>query len=827
MSVRRALVDCAVLSVQDACVFYPCCKGCFSRIDVEQQDSTRCKCFKCGYRCLRERVDYRYRLSLRVARDRCIFGVTVFGTCLNPFFGIDASGLQRLVENLEGPVGASTRAKLLVKAVEDCFIGRHFIFGIKVTGAESGLCFGEPAANGSSSKDTVQFIASQMILPNAAGLRGCTVVSYYRILLQRAAEYEQGSTDPSKSSRPPETLLLIPHCSSGSSFSNATFSASGLLSQSPQRSQHQGSNLTPTPPWQQSLGLITSSAEQEEDCSTQDSGGENSQQTDNNKTPHNVPRGCLGNHKATMDSTLSPLLSFKCNSYNSPSFAKYPHTSFEKAVRNTPILDTWFSPSQPRHKNDLPVSYKAKECPTRRLTKTLLSSSLAWEDLPFSESLTAFLCEENKDSDIVSKTEPHVKVQNQETVRNNLEARSQDKSIQSTSVCQSDTELTESHSWMLLDITNTPPPNCGGDRHDLSDSVGCVNKGRTRSISSHQEDDEASSLSFEDKEEEQLEGDTYNCSADLFSSSFIIDSNTKNTHAETVRMTTEACPLISNLEIQYLRSEKPSIPHSTPDKQKLESNKCINRDSLIPPDTQDLDFIPPAQSTPIIKVADVSESPAPLYSSSQPDTQDVCAFYSDLPELDSKMPAKITSSLCIMNTVSATRLPQCGRGSTKENLPWSMTSSSHNHRFTPKRRFWKPNKHKIHQLAEQHLRAQRGALILGSTVSINQKCDSSVCDVTVCDYEDSAVVVPPTPAAKTRLSAKLRRQRQTDNSRSNFDSTWETQQEDGVNCKRNLLDHHPSLLTSSKRGLDGSDGYLPDDENQACDWSRDLFSDSA
>ncbi|GLD58292.1 uncharacterized protein AKAME5_001042400, partial [Lates japonicus] len=157
-----------------------------------------------------------------------------------------------------------------------------------VTGAESGFCFGEPAVNGSSSKDTVQFIASQMILPNAAGLRGCTVVSYYRILLQRAAEYEQGSTDPSKSSRPPETtLLLIPHCSSGSSFSNATLSASGLLSQSPQRSQHQGSTPTPTPPWQQSLGLITSSAEQEEGCSTQDSGGENSRQTDNNKTPHN------------------------------------------------------------------------------------------------------------------------------------------------------------------------------------------------------------------------------------------------------------------------------------------------------------------------------------------------------------------------------------------------------------------------------------------------------------------------------------------------------------------------------------------------------------
>ncbi|XP_029290586.1 DNA damage-induced apoptosis suppressor protein isoform X2 [Cottoperca gobio] len=195
MSVRRALVDCVVLSLHDACVFYPCCKGCFSRIDVEEQDTTRFRCLKCGYSCLREQVDYRYRLSLRVTRDRWIFGVTVFGACLNQFFGIHASGLQRLVENLDG---ASPRSTLLEKAVQDCFIGRHFIFGIKVTTTESGPWFGGHVANGSSSK--VHYIASQMILPKATGLEGCTVVSYYRLLLQKAAEYELGSTDPGTTS---------------------------------------------------------------------------------------------------------------------------------------------------------------------------------------------------------------------------------------------------------------------------------------------------------------------------------------------------------------------------------------------------------------------------------------------------------------------------------------------------------------------------------------------------------------------------------------------------------------------------------------------------
>lgn len=824
-----------MLSLKDACVFYPCCKGCFSRIDVEQ--TTRCRCSKCGYSCLREQVDYRYRLSLRVARDRYIFGVTVFGTCLNPFFGIHASGLQRLVENLDG---VSTRSTLLVKAVEDCFIGRHFIFGIKLNENETGPWLGGPVANGSSHKEALHFIASQMLLPKATGLEGCTVVSYYRILLQKAAEYEQGSFDPSKTSRhPATTLLLIPRHFPASSFNNATLSASGLLSQSPQSSQYQDGTPTPTPPWQQSLGLVTSSAEQEEGCSTQDSGDEYSRQTDNSKTPYHALRGCLENHEVPKERALSPLLSLECSSFSSPSFAKYPYSCVEKTVGNTPILNTWFSSPPPDHNS-------SKGFSPRQLAKTFLSSSLAWEDLPFSESLTEFLCEENKDFDIVSETEQHPNVQNQkEAPRNKLEISSQDKNVshKSTSVCQSNTQITDSHSQIFLDITNTPAPN-GGDRHDLSDQVyknllGCANTSQARNICSYecnQEDEKASSLSFENKEEEQLEGDTYNCSADLFSNSLIIDMHTNklNTHAESVRTTTEACLLLSKPKEQHTRSEKSK--HSSPDKQKLESKKHIYRESLIPTGTQDLDFIPPSQSTPIVKVAVVNGSPASSYRtlaefSSQPDSQDFSAFHRILPELDSKRTASTTSSLCKLNCVSTNQLSQCGRESAKENLAWSMTSNGDSYRFTPKRRFWKPDKHKNHQWV------QRGALNTGSTGRINHQCDSTDFNVTVCDYEDSKVIVPPTPAAETQLSVKLRKRWQTDNSSSNLGDSWQGQQGDGV--KRILLD---KTVTSSQRGLaqrgncdsetvdegslDGSNSYLLDDESEARDWSRDLFSDS-
>ncbi|XP_036928138.1 DNA damage-induced apoptosis suppressor protein-like [Acanthopagrus latus] len=133
-----------------------CHRGCLSRVDVEQQDTTRCRCSRCGCSCQRDQVEHRYRLSLTVARDRWIFGVTVFGACFNP---------QRLVEDLDGPVGATTRSTLLLKSVEDCFIGRRFIFSLKLPETESGPCLREPVGNGSSSKDSPHFIASQMILP--------------------------------------------------------------------------------------------------------------------------------------------------------------------------------------------------------------------------------------------------------------------------------------------------------------------------------------------------------------------------------------------------------------------------------------------------------------------------------------------------------------------------------------------------------------------------------------------------------------------------------------------------------------------------------------
>ncbi|XP_023153834.2 DNA damage-induced apoptosis suppressor protein [Amphiprion ocellaris] len=825
MSVRRALVDCAVLSLQDTCVFYPSCKGCFSRIDVEQQDTTRYRCSRCGYRCLKEQVDYRYRLSLSVTRDRCIFGVTVFGSTLNPFFGIHANELQRLVENLDGSVEQSTRFTLLGKAVEDCFIGRHFIFGLKASETESGPWFGGSFLNGSSSKDRSQFVASQMILPKAPGLSGCTVISYYRSLLQKVSEYE------GKASRLPEaTLLLIPDHSPTSSSINASFSATGLLTPSLQRSKHRDCTLTPTPPWQQSLGIITSSAEQEDCCSTQDSGDENSRQTDNSIKPHPAQRGYLENHNIIKERSL--LLSAEHSFCSNPPIVKNPNSSVEKAVGNSPVLNTWFSPSQPECKR---CSGDVTELCPKQLNRTLLSCSLAWEDLPFSESFTAFLCEENKDFDIVSETESNRNVQ-KETPRKTLEITN------STSACQRSTRTTHSYSQIFLDITNTHGSD-GADRHDLSNQVlknplERINRSEERNLCSHeydQQDEEDSSQCYE-KEEEYLQGDAYNCSADLFSSSLMISTNAEmlNTNGETVRIATEASPLFTKLDQQHQHDQNANVTYSTPAKHKLKRSKCTNRDSLIPQITQDVEFVPPSQSTPIVKVGAISRSPAYLGTNltgefrSQLDNQDSGAFCGNLHELDSKKQAKILTSVgCKLNTFKANKLFQCDRQSTKEDSVWNRTSSRRSYRPTPERKFWKPNKHKKHLQAQQLLRVQREDLNLESAGTVNHKLDSRVYHGTVCN-DDSEVIVPPTPAGKTQFSATPRRRKQTDTSSSSLGSAWDQQQ--GVNCKRALLAQACTSSHKSKTvvegSLDGSNDYPLDNENQTCDWSRDLFSDS-
>uniref|UniRef100_A0A8C6SFR8 Replication factor A C-terminal domain-containing protein n=1 Tax=Neogobius melanostomus TaxID=47308 RepID=A0A8C6SFR8_9GOBI len=318
---------------------YPYCKACFSRIDTNPED-TRLTCSKCGYSCAKSLLEYRYRLSMRVARGSCMFGVTVFGNCLNPYFGISASGFQRLVVDKSGPL-ESSKSTLLVKAVEECFIGKHFIFGIKVTDNDIKPWVEATQVN----SHMAQLIATQMILPKAAGLRGCTVLNYFEAALQRAAEPKQCTIVPKETAKlNGEPLWPIPHNSPTPVFSNDTLHSSGFLPLSLSRSQRLDSSLSPTPPWQQTLGLITSSAEQEE---------------------------------SRKDDKKSLCFSEKCR-------------------RSATPLETWADLTPPTHKTAGLPTLQVNDISTSAITKSILTTCPAQDECPLSESLTEFLKDGHK-----------------------------------------------------------------------------------------------------------------------------------------------------------------------------------------------------------------------------------------------------------------------------------------------------------------------------------------------------------------------------------------------------------------------------------------------
>ncbi|XP_028295268.1 DNA damage-induced apoptosis suppressor protein [Gouania willdenowi] len=677
MSVRRVLVDCAVLSVQDSCVFYPNCRSCFSRLDIEQEENNRCRCSRCGYMCVREQVDYRYRLSLKVERSSRILGITVFGSSLNQFFGVQAPALQRIVEHQDGPIEPSARVKLLLKATEDCFIGRHFIFGLKLNDRENGL-WSEGSLPNNGSTDVTQFVASQMILPDASGLGGSTVVRYYQALLHKASQYQLGSPYLSKGSRFPDTpLLLDPTCSPSWSLDDVRLSDFRLLSQSCKRALNRSCPLSPTPPWQQSLGVITSSAEQEEE-------GEEQREV---LESHSVPKQEL-------------------NLSKSQSFSK----NLDSAVVNRIIS------SQPVYKTN-----SFGEVSSNSLTNSFLSSSAAqWVDLPFSESLTEFIGEKNENTpNFLKQTEHHLHVICQrETAGNNPGVHSP--------------AAGQKNSQMLLDITNTPASTGNNGCYDFrNDSKPSPHKNKSQALNTFHcnQKDEESNLTFERK----LKEDAYNCSADLFSGS-----------------------LMSSTSYDVIRSSPDSSePIST------EGNKT---DSFIP---QHVDFVPPSQSTPIVKPSNSYKHESSCRrNNTKHNLED---FRKTLFKRKKRTSWKDLNSVCSIQRLNC----------------------------TPVNRVWKTMKYKR---------------------------SAGACDDSMCDGDNGEMLVPPTPAGK-KESSEIR---QTGFSSGDLTPFKDKQRDNDYREKTPSTHSNTGVESTGKRDIragDDDDDFITN-ENVAFDGSRDLFSDS-
>ncbi|GCC22400.1 hypothetical protein chiPu_0000787 [Chiloscyllium punctatum] len=133
MNMKRSFIVASILCLRDTCFLYPACYECGSRLLL---NLGRYHCLKHGYVSTAQDMHYRYRLSVKVARKNDIFNITVFGSCLEPYFGETAGCLQRYCEGLKKKLQEQKEKKnqdLLVQAVKYCFIGRSFIFGVKAS----------------------------------------------------------------------------------------------------------------------------------------------------------------------------------------------------------------------------------------------------------------------------------------------------------------------------------------------------------------------------------------------------------------------------------------------------------------------------------------------------------------------------------------------------------------------------------------------------------------------------------------------------------------------------------------------------------------------
>ncbi|KFZ54098.1 Nitric oxide-inducible gene protein, partial [Antrostomus carolinensis] len=247
MNSVRGLLAASVISVQNSCFVYPACQKCLSRLIL---DSRRFNCLKCG--CTGEAKDasYRYRLSLKIADTSDLFDITVFGSCLDPFFGVTAEDLQRYIQELSGETNTDASSGVLVQAVETCFIGKRFVFGVKGCASEDGGCSAASSILQNCSRinrSTKNLTACQIFLPNAA-VGGFTVISYFHRLLQSAKfrSCNNSSYLPDASSAPIDEPL-----SELSSWSSP--SRNSYFLQSSGRESFLGS-------WQQSFSLTSSVA---------------------------------------------------------------------------------------------------------------------------------------------------------------------------------------------------------------------------------------------------------------------------------------------------------------------------------------------------------------------------------------------------------------------------------------------------------------------------------------------------------------------------------------------------------------------------------------
>ncbi|XP_043548628.1 DNA damage-induced apoptosis suppressor protein [Chiloscyllium plagiosum] len=401
MNMKRSFIVASILCLRDTCFLYPACYECGSRLLL---NLGRYHCLKHGYVSTAQDMHYRYRLSVKVARKNDLFNITVFGSCLEPYFGETAGCLQRYCEGLKKKLQEQKEKKnqdLLVQAVKHCFIGRSFIFGVKAseflpsTWSPSLSPLQAPI---SMKKYETHLVACQIAVPNTA-IYGCTVINYYKKLLD---------------------LDNLQDCSPSSMLSDSPFntvdqssamikSSTSLLSGNAQSFTELNDANRLSNPWQQDFALVLSSGDcvAVEDLSTADTRRVLSKYSPS----YHAAEKCQ-NRKCNTSTLLhfptSDFQSSDINRYSPPAMVSLPlpnddcmhqycHTIFEL---QKDCVNSSFNKQRYCLQNSGDSLSNGKDCDENQSIDKSYNLSedsmdhidpMLWDDLLFSESLDEFI----------------------------------------------------------------------------------------------------------------------------------------------------------------------------------------------------------------------------------------------------------------------------------------------------------------------------------------------------------------------------------------------------------------------------------------------------
>ncbi|XP_036603637.1 DNA damage-induced apoptosis suppressor protein [Trichosurus vulpecula] len=444
MNRRKKFLIASIVAVQNSSFIYPSCQKCFSRVILV---SKRFDCSRCGYTGEAKNVTYRYKLSLKVSDANRLFAITVFGSCLDAFFGITATCLNRYIKDsnqIEGTLDSNSIQDLLTQAVQVCFVGRTFIFG--VTNFENE---GERASASNNflqkcphnDRHIKELVACQISLPNS-NITGYTVINYFDQLLQ-SSNFKNIHCGPQLSD---SHLLEGDHPSSELSSLGSSGSSSCFVQSS---GRDRLSRL-----WQQFLGLtpvVTQPADDEDFSISEQSKDDgvilqqreraSSAEVTHVNNYHEPIQDCHSPHlslgeeskrgKLDTESGLpASHLTATLNNYHEIGAANNWSSFCPLEVKQSPeesntdlfpsTLETEEKCSQPKlthhqgHKSDLSSSFQKRPpfntsspSPEANAGNTQEGDPEIWDDLPFSESLNAFIAVIENENTIVQATKCH------------------------------------------------------------------------------------------------------------------------------------------------------------------------------------------------------------------------------------------------------------------------------------------------------------------------------------------------------------------------------------------------------------------------------------